>query len=259
MIKMYEQVPQVYLNASRDFQYLSRLIDVVLNGVKYNIDGIYSIPNCPDNIELTELLAFTLGFKIRRNYDKAQLAALVSILPTILKYKGTQTAIDLVGRALIKSTGTAGTFLSSVKDNVLEIILPKDQVDTTLFIDLLPYILPAGMSCKIIKRNIQQSNINTETGYESVLKATLVKDYEISKLYPVNINTEPDFHNILGTGLHTNPDDPYRPNIGLMHNNIIPVLTLEDIQNGIVSEEDIKYLYSKSEKELNSNEPESEE
>ena len=115
------------------------------------------------------------------------------------------------------------------------------------------------MSCKIIKRNIQQSNINTETGYESMLKAILVKDYEISKLYPVNANAKPDFHNILGAGLHVNPDDPYRPNIGLMHNNIIPVLTSEDIQNGIISEEDIKYLYSKSEKELNSNEPKSEE
>lgn len=229
MIKMYDQVPQVYLNASRDFQYLSNLIDIVLNSVKYNIDGIYNLPNCPDDVELTELLAFTLGFKVKRNYDKEQLAALVSILPSILKYKGTQTAIDLVGKALIKASGTTGTYLSTVNGNTLEMVLPKDQVDTTLFMDLLPYILPAGMSCRIIRRNIHQNAVLTETGYETAIKAQLVKDYEISRIHPANRGTVLDFHNVLGE-----TSENFKPNTGLSDTNIIPVLALDDIQNGIV-------------------------
>lgn len=231
MIKMYEQVPQVYMNASRDFQYLSRLIDVVLNSVKYNIDGIYSLPNNPSNVELTELLALTLGFKVKRNYDKEQLAALVSILPSILKYKGTQTAIDLVGKAIIKASGTPGTFLSSVKDNVLEIILPREQVDITLFLDLLPYILPAGLSCRIIKRTVQQSMVSTETGFESAIRAVLVKDYEINRLYSPDNSAVIDFHNVLGSPHYVNPNDPYRPNLGLVDDNIIPVMENSDYIN----------------------------
>lgn len=248
MIKMYEQVPQVYMNASRDFQYLSRLIDVVLNAVKYNIDNIYQLPNYPENIELTELLALTLGFKIKRNYDKEQLAALVSILPSILKYKGTQTAIDLVGKALIKASGTPGSFLCKVENNVLEVILPKEQIDTNLFMDLLPYILPAGLSCRIIRRTIQQNTITTEAGYESAVKAILVKDYEIARLFPTDDrNSKVDFHNILGTGVHIDPADPYKPNIGLIDNNIIPVFLAEDTNtNNIINfDQEIADLHNK--------------
>ena len=45
MIKFYEQVPAVYPSASRDFQYLCWLIDIVLNSVKHNVDDLYDLPN----------------------------------------------------------------------------------------------------------------------------------------------------------------------------------------------------------------------
>ena len=70
MIKFREQVPSVYTNASRDFQYLSWLIDVVLNSVKHNVDTIYDLPNVKHDAKLSELLAMTLGFKVKRNYDQ---------------------------------------------------------------------------------------------------------------------------------------------------------------------------------------------
>lgn len=241
MIKMYEQVPQVYMNASRDFQYLSRLIDVVFNSIKHNIDGIYNLPNIPDNVALTELLALTLGFKIRRNYDKEQLAALVSILPSILKCKGTITAIDLVGKAIIKASGTPGTYLSKVEDNVLTIVLPKEQIDTNLFMDLLPYILPAGLSCRIIRRTVQASEIKTEMGFESAIRAVLTKDYQIARLYNAGASESPDFHNVLGVPSYIDSANAFRPNVGLTDNNIIPVLNLDiDDSENIVRPYQIK-------------------
>lgn len=226
MIKMYEQVPQVYMNASRDFQYLSRLIDIVLNSVKHNIDDINKLPNIPDNVALAELLALTLGFKIRRNYDKEQLLALVTILPSILKAKGTITAIDLVGKAMIKASGTPGTYMSEVNGSVLTVVLPKEQIDVTLFMDILPYILPAGMSCRIIRRTVQTTNVATEAGFESAIRAVLTKDYEIARLYNAGASESPDFHNVLGTPSYVDPDNTFRPNVGLTDNNIIPVLDL---------------------------------
>ena len=248
MIKLYDQVPQVYNNASRDFQYLSRLYDIVLNYVKHNIDDMYDLPTCLDNTKLAELLSLTLGFKIRRNYDQKQLAALVSILPNILKCKGTITAVDLAANAILKAANTQGTYLSRVEDNVLHVILPEDTVDTNLFLDILPYILPAGISVNIIKRTVILSTLETEAGYESTLKAALFKDYQFASLHGSSIpgalwrsktylgddegiidnnigfSTSvypPDYHYVLGADTL---DDPYLPNSGLLENDIIPVL-----------------------------------
>ena len=155
MIKMYEQVPQVYSNASRDFQYLSWLFNLVLNYSKHNSEALYNLPVDTLDNKFAELLAITLGFKIRRNYNKDQLAALANIMPSIFKYKGTITAIILAGRALLKTTGSNISFNEDsvfIEDEVLSILLPKDLVDTTLFMDLLPYIAPAGITCKIIRK-----------------------------------------------------------------------------------------------------------
>jgi hypothetical protein len=247
MIKLYDQIPQVYNNASRDFQYLSHLYDIVLNYVKHNIDDMYSLPTCLDNTKLAELLSLTLGFKIRRNYDQKQLAALVSILPNILKCKGTITAVDLAANAILKAANTQGTYLSRVENNVLHVILPEDTVDTNLFLDILPYILPAGISVNIIKRTVILSTLETEAGYESTLKAAVFKDYQFASLHGSSIpgalwksetylgDTDensiidtgigfstgiypPDYHYVLGT------DTPYLPNSGLLENDIIPVL-----------------------------------
>ena len=109
MINLSSQVPSIYPKASRDFQYLGWLTDIVLNSVKHNVDSLYSLPLTAGNTRLTELLAMTLGFTIKRNYDKKQLSALVSVLPSILKYKGTEKAIVIAAEAIIKASGTGGS------------------------------------------------------------------------------------------------------------------------------------------------------
>lgn len=165
MINFYHQVPSVYNNASRDFQFLSWLINVVLNSVKHNVDDLYDLPNPKADPRLIELLAMTLGFKVKRNYNKEQLTTIVSILPSILRYKGTLTAVELAGKALIKASGAVGVFESNLVDNCLEVQLPENLVDTVLFTDLLPYILPAGISVKIItKTEVAVDGIKTKLG-----------------------------------------------------------------------------------------------
>ena len=142
MITIKNQIPSIYYDASRDFQILGHLYEVVLNYSKTNADMLYLLPNgLKEDPRITELLATTLGFKLRRNYDKEQLAALVSIFPQLLKVKGTKRAIDLVGNALVKASGVPGSFTSELKDHVLTVKIPVELTDITLFMDLLPYIL----------------------------------------------------------------------------------------------------------------------
>lgn len=155
MINIKNQLPNIYYDASRDFQILGHLYEVILNYVKTNADMLYLLPNKLEaDTRTTELLATTLGFKLRRNYDKEQLAALVSIFPQLLKIKGTQQAIDLAGNALVKASGVPGTFSSEIEDHVLMIKIPIELSDITLFIDLLPYILPFGLSVAIVRTSV---------------------------------------------------------------------------------------------------------
>lgn len=226
MIKFYDQVPSVYINTSRDFQYLSWLIDIVLNSVKHSVDDIYNLPNTKADPRLTELLAMTLGFKVKRYYNQDQLAILVSLLPNILKYKGTLKAIQLAGTALISGSGANGKLLYRVENNCLTVILPKELVDITLFMDLLPYILPAGMTCHIVRETIDDYGNSTDMEYNDSVIAQWYEDLDwnttkqnsigLAQLYDIDaVSRIPEF---------TYNKTKDIPNTGMLDTTIIPAL-----------------------------------
>lgn len=242
MINVYDQVPAVYTNTSRDFQYLSWLINIVLNAVKHNVDGLYDLPNIKDDSKLIELLAMTLGFKVKRNYDQKQLSALVSIFPSILKCKGTKKAITLAGEALVAASGASGDFFCDIENGLLEVILPEELVDITLFLDLLPYILPAGTTCRIIKKNVMLHKYTTEVEYHDSHIARMQSDlvwnsntnvsdapagsvdglstmFDINKTYENRVPTIANYEKI-----KTDASTEFALNTGLLDNSIIPVL-----------------------------------
>lgn len=229
MINLRNQVPSIYTSASRDFQYLSWLINIVLNSVKHNVDDLYDLPNTKADPRLTELLAMTLGFKVKRNYDQKQLATLVSILPTILKYKGTIEAITLAGNALIRTAGSEGSFHCELEDNCLIVRLPRELVDTTLFMDLLPYILPAGLTCRIVRRTDVKSGISPiNVAYQDALSASWHVDLGYTDSKNRQITT--GLANLYEAGLQ-DPNfaffenfDANKPTAGLLDNSLIPVL-----------------------------------
>jgi hypothetical protein len=232
MIKFKNQVPAVYTKASRDFQYLSWLIDIVLNSVKHNVDSLYDLPNTQADPRLTELLAMTLGFKVKRNYNQKQLAALVAALPKILKYKGTETAVQYAGNALIAASGAVGNFQSKIVDGELQATLPKELVDIALFNDLLPYILPAGMSCRIIRTNAVTRGLVTQVHYSDKIISHMVADLEFvedeqkttglaTMFDPATATVE----NVTMVNFIGNMDDVV--NTGLLDNSVIASVTHE--------------------------------
>lgn len=238
MINFYKQVPTIYSAASRDFQYLSWLINIVLNSVKHNVDDMYDLPNSKADPRLAELLAFTLGFKIRRHYEQGQLVALVSILPSILKCKGSIKAVKLAANALVKAAGVIGTFEVTVEDCQINITLPESLIDVTLFIDVLPYILPAGMTCKITKKTIVLEPRLTEVNYADKLihewSHDVTVDDNTSKITGLSTLFDPTTSKT-NTPMFTNfnnvnendgdePESEPELNLGLFNNNIIPVL-----------------------------------
>ena len=239
MINFYNQVPSVYTSASRDFQYLSWLINIVLNSVKHNVDDLYDLPNTKADPRITELLAMTLGFKIKRKYDQNQLAMLVGVLPSVLKYKGTLKAVELAGKALIIASGSLGIFNCELVDNCLQIQLPEDLVDTTLFTDLLPYILPAGITSRVVtKTDIKADGIDSiELAYDDTLYANFHEilgwDDEsqtatgLAGLYNIDAaQNVPEFNNYKRPVQFDENNNPVNINAGLLDNSLIPALDI---------------------------------
>jgi hypothetical protein len=243
MIKFVNQVPSIYTSASRDFQYLSWLINIVLNSVKHNVDGLYNLPNISSDSKVSELLALTLGFKIKRNYDQKQLVALVATLPLILKYKGTITAVQIAAYALVKASGALGDAECEVEGAELVVTLPSGLVDIALFLDLLAYILPAGMTCRIDRKPIidrELDDINVK--YYDNLHKMFVNDFSIVNSYN-NVNAKPYLSTLFDVddpatsdietltsanystaNLNKIGENTYILNAGLLDNAVIPVL-----------------------------------
>ena len=226
MIKFYNQVPSVYPNASRDFQYLCWLIDIVLNAVKHNVNDIYTLPDNRADYTLTELLATTLGFKIKRNYDQAQLRALIVALPRILKYKGTKAAIDMAGEALLSASGSLRHFESEIDETGCELTVtfPETLVDISLFTDLLPYILPAGMTCHIERTDMVEIDIATAYDYNERLAARWVPDLAWNGNEHTTTGLTGMFDTPAADPVFANLKEDLTPNIGLLDNSVIPML-----------------------------------
>ena len=153
MIKLQELTPSVYYEQSRDFQFIGRLYDIVLNYIKTNADNLYTLPIGKNMDEkLLNLLAFTLGFQSKHHYNSKQLLAICSVLPLILKNKGSLNAILIAVNSILYAEGISQALDYEFKNNNLVLYLSQDLSDLTLLKDIMIYILPAGIGCDMIKK-----------------------------------------------------------------------------------------------------------
>ena len=163
------------------------------------------------------------------------------MLPRILKYKGTKIAIDTAVNALIASSGAIGNAISEVVDNELQVTLPEKLIDVSLFTDLLPYILPAGMSCKIMKTGrVTKSYVDTFV-YDSEHFAADISD--LPNIFGVqndsagqglSVMFSPDTSRkfTLANFSDISDENNLILNTGLLDNNIIP--SIETLRFGAI-------------------------
>lgn len=187
MIKLQNLTPEIYYKESRDFQLLGRLFDLVLNAIKTDTDLLYNLPLSTNSDEkLLELLALTLGFKPKHQYNARNLKAVCSVFSEILRNKGSIKAIKIACEALFNSMDISQQLdydFTKGKDNTeLNLYIAQDFGDITLLNDLLSYILPAGMSCNIIREFHILDDSNTNLGISDVLTKSKINTTETSKV-----------------------------------------------------------------------------
>lgn len=187
MIKLKELTPAIYYKESRDFQFIGRLFDIVLNSVKTEADLLYNLPlNTDSNDKLVDLLAFTLGFKPKHHYNSRQLKAVCSVFPEILRNKGSIKALKIACEALFSSMDIAQNLtydFTKGKDNTeLNLYIAQDFGDITILTDLLSYVLPAGMSCNIIREFHVIKESNTNIGIKNIVNVAKINVDALSEL-----------------------------------------------------------------------------
>lgn len=191
-IELQQMTPSPYYGQSRDFQFIGRLFDVVLNSVKTNADMIYNNPlSANSNDKLADLMALTLGFKSKHKYTSVQLAALCSAFSEIMRNKGSLKSVELAVDALLNAEGITDKFSYSLTDEngsidasviktKLTLYVPQQLTNLSLIRDLLDYILPAGISCQIVSQNANAENVASKIGNEDSYLSQEI--YDQSKL-----------------------------------------------------------------------------
>lgn len=237
MIKLQDLTPAVYYNQSRDFQFIGRLYDLVLNYSKTNAANLYNLPIGKNMDEqLLNLLALTLGLKPTKKYNSKQLRAICSVLPTILKNKGSIQALVLATNALLAVEGVRQPLDYTVHPKQgITLYVAQELDDLSLFTDLLDYLLPAGLSCTVVKesQSIHEATTTlkvTDTvtiGGVDALSADRAAEGWLDSLDACHLSTIAPKHRI---------DDLSIGNIGIAP-SILPNMTIiqasEDRQEGL--------------------------
>ena len=188
MIRLQDLVPNVYYEKSRDFQFIGRLFDIVLNSVKTNSDTLYNLPSGKNKDErLLNLLAFTLGFQPKHHYNSKQLEAICSVLPLVIKNKGSLNAIIIATNAILHAEGLTQSLSYSIAPREsITLYLPTQLSDLTLLSDLMNYILPAGLYCNFVKEISKVTTVETKIGVKSEVIISKENPYYYNKLLKAN-------------------------------------------------------------------------
>lgn len=153
--RLENNVPDIYVSESRDFQLLLRLYDSIIGGLKYDVDGISSLTNT-NNIKNTmlPLLATKLGFFYNFDIDDISLRLILQAIPYFLKYKGSLMGVKEVLNLYLKILNTRATILISyskeqegdILDHSIQIGSDITFTNLKLLNALLELVLPVGFA-----------------------------------------------------------------------------------------------------------------
>jgi hypothetical protein len=185
MIKIQESVPSVYYNSSRDFQFIGHLFDLVLNAVKTDADLLFNLPlSINSDDQLLDLMTYTFGLRLdKKRYNSKQLRAICSVAPQMLRAKGSKKAVQLLCTALMHADGLEDQFDVHMNDNntVLTIYLSPLASCKDIILEILPYILPAGIVFNIVSIGQSKLTTTTEIGLEETVYTEFLKDPDSQK------------------------------------------------------------------------------
>ena len=215
VIRVEKEVPEVYVNLSRDFQLLCRLFDVVFNGVKYNIDRAKYLSNPRYCAECyLNLLANKYGFEFSSDIYSDELRVILDSFKQIVMYKGSRKGIcEAVNCFSYLKKKKFKYDIKLEEDGDIQIIIHGERFDTSILSDILKYVIPTGCNVNYIfsLAELVVGDIDdNKYPYGEIIKANIInvtnnsimdgKIYENNTEYSEQIITTPEelklIHNV---------------------------------------------------------------
>ena len=151
LIRTQDNVPDVYMRESRDFQLLCRLYDCAVNGAKLDADTIRFITDTKFcTARLLQLLQTKLGFFTNHDITDDELRLVLEAFPIIMKNKGSLKAIKQAMYVYLKvmhlNTDINVTVINKDPDNpyTIRVGIQSSWRDTTILDEIFRYIMPTG-------------------------------------------------------------------------------------------------------------------
>lgn len=152
-----DNTPPYCVEASRDFQLFCRAMDVIANGVKFDIDSMIQVLD-PMKVsdDMLELYATRVGFFHKKPIDSNVLRYIISAFPHIIKNKGTLRGIAQSAYTILKAENSVKLPYPVVQNKVegidryiIAIYFPTKILNKYALKELLSYVVPAGYKIQI--------------------------------------------------------------------------------------------------------------
>lgn len=186
-MKFDKMIPEVYYKESRDFSFVGRVIEVMLNYLKTNVDlvGQYPINNNEASSSLIELMATTLGFESKHKYQNKDLVSLCSVFALLLRNKGNKKSIEDAITTLMRSQGIDDTFSIEAdpnEDYKYVIYVPQKLNDIVLLEDIYEYILPAGWNYTIRMLSSGSGTYSDSVSAKDDVNVQVLQSYQLGQV-----------------------------------------------------------------------------
>lgn len=171
LFKLEENVPDVYVEMSRDFQLLCRIYNIFVNSniiTQSKIRKQLNIEQIDD--KLLKLLAGRLGFSSDNYIPTKVMRSILLQFPSMIKNKGTKVGIEQAIKSVIKQTSNVNNVQVSditIATGKINVTVESDDisaVDTSYLSDVLKYVVPVGYTVNVI---ISQTSANTAVTFNS--------------------------------------------------------------------------------------------
>lgn len=182
MFRLQNNVPEYYVNESRDFQLFCRLFDTTFSGALFNAENVVSSTNAKEcNQLILPILAYKVGFFDYESIPNDALRLIISAFPYIIRNKGSEKAIqDCINLYLrYKHESSIDTKIEFTSDHVT-ITMEKSFSDIYILETLLSYVLPAGCYVTFDTSNIEY--LDTILHPESILNTASVSIKQLDKV-----------------------------------------------------------------------------
>lgn len=148
-----EKFPNYYMDGSRDFQLLARLLTLVLNSAKVEADSLLYLNDAKlINDKLLPLLQTKVGFWTNKEFTNDELRFVCEAFDLLVRKKGSRDGIVGAIELFLKTIHVATDFniliinKNNLGENLYEIQIGIEYFyhDYSLLLEILKYILPTG-------------------------------------------------------------------------------------------------------------------